>query len=315
MPHRSPTSPIVGLVVVSALVLASRSIGMVAGAFQPPTPTKNTVHVSVADKDGSGITDLQAADVEVKVGGKKQEVATVRRAVVPLRIAILVSDGGTGGFQQGLANFMQKLLGSAEFSLISVIVQPETVVDYTGEGGTLRAGLLRLGPRGQQRGAQLMDAIQQAVKSVRHDGRRPVILVVRVGAEAPTTVSGNDVREQLRKSGALMYVVSTVGAQRLPPSQARPGISTEQAQLRADEDNDGALNLAQVLGDGATESGGRHDQVVSTTLVPALEQIAGELLNQYEITFVREGGKPGDKLSVSSKRKGVTVRAPSRLPN
>ena len=306
MPHlslRSFASSIVGFVAAVA----------VAGAFQPTT---STVHVSVADRDGTGVPDLQVSDVELKVGGKKRDLVSVRPAAVPLRIAILVSDAGTGGFQQGLANFMQRLLGHAEFSLVSVIVQPETVVDYTGEGGLLRAGLLRLGPRGQQRGAQLMDAIQQAVQSVRHDGRRPVILVVRVGAEAPTTTSGNDVREQLRKSGALMYVVSTVGAQRSAPSQARPGISAEQAQLRADEDTDGALNLAQVLGDGASESGGRHDQVVSTTLVPALERIAAELLNQYEITFVRDGGgKPGDKLSVSSKRKGVTIRAPSRLRN
>ena len=85
--------------------------------------------------------------------------------------------------------------------------------------------------------------------------------------------------------------------------------------MRADEDADGALNLAQVLGDGASESGGRHDQVISTTLVPALEQIAAELLNQYQITFVRRKAEsPTTRLSVSSKRKGVTVRAPSRLP-
>jgi hypothetical protein len=150
---------------------------------------------------------------------------------------------------------------------------------------------------------------------VRRVGARRVFLVVRVGAEAPTTVSGDDVREQLRKSGAILYVVSTVGAQRAAPSQARAGISAEQAQLRADEDADGALNLAQVLGDGATESGGRHEQVISTTLVPALEQVAAELLNQYEITYVRpQGGKPNDKISVTSKRNGVTVRAPARLP-
>jgi hypothetical protein len=309
MPHLSPSS-IVGSVVAGAVVIGS-SIGMVVGAFQPTT---NTVHVSVADRNGSGVADMQAPDFELKVGGKKRDLVTVRPAVVPLRIAILVSDAGTGAFQQGLAYFMQKLLGHAEFSLVSVIVQPETVVDYTGEGGVLSAGLRRLGTRGTQRGAQLMEAIQGVLTGVRHEGRRSVILVVRVGAEAATTVSGDDVREQLRKSGALLYVVSTVGAQRQPPSQARPGVSAEQAQLRADEDNDGALNLAQVLGDGASESGGRHDQVISNTLVPALEQIAAELLNQYEITFVREGGKPGDKLSVSSKRKGVTVRAPSRLP-
>ena len=52
-----------------------------------------------------------------------------------------------------------------------------------------------------------------------------------------------------------------------------------------DEDNShGALNLAQVLGDGSKESGGRHDQVISTTLVPALERVADELLNQYAVT-------------------------------
>ncbi len=318
MPHPSPSgrrrplrSSILGFVIIGAVVLGSRSIGIVVDAFQPTT---NTVHVSVADKNGSGVADMQAGDFELKVAGKKRDIVKVRPAVVPLRIAILVSDAGTGGFQQGLANFMQKLLGHAEFSLVSVIVQPQTVVDYTGEAGVLSAGLRRLGTRGTQRGAQLMEAIEGALKGAQHEGRRSVILVVRVGAEAPTTISGDDVRERLRKSGVLLYVVSTVGAQRPPPSQARPGISTEQAQLRADEDTDGALNLAQVLGDGASESGGRHDQVISNTLVPALEQIAGELLNQYQITFVREGGKPGDKLSVSSKRKGVTVRAPSRLP-
>ena len=186
-PQRSLTSSIVGFAVVGAVVGGSRSIGMVAGAFQPNT---STVHVSVTDKTGSGVADLQAAEFEVKVGGKKQEVVTARQAVVPLRIAIIVSDAGTGGFQQGLANFMQKLLGHAEFALISVIVQPETVVDYTGEAGVLSAGLRRLGTRGRQRGAQLMEAIQDVLKGVRREGRRPVILVVRVGAEAPTTVSG-----------------------------------------------------------------------------------------------------------------------------
>jgi hypothetical protein len=49
---------------------------------------------------------------------------------------------------------------------------------------------------------------------------------------------------------------------------------------------------------------------------PTVQKIANELLHQYEVTY--EGPdtlKPGDKLAVSSKRKGVTVRAPARLPN
>ena len=142
-----------------------------------------------------------------------------------------------------------------------------------------------------------------------------MILVTRVGAEATTSLAGNDVREELRRSGAILYVVSTVGAGRAAPSQARQGISTEQAQLQDAEVADSAFNLAQVLGDGSKESGGRHEQVISTTLVPALERVADELLGQYAISYLLPGGaKPGDKLSVSAKRKGIKVLAPARVP-
>jgi hypothetical protein len=47
-----------------------------------------------------------------------------------------------------------------------------------------------------------------------------------------------------------------------------------------------------------------------------VEQVANELLHQYEVAYaVPDGTKPGDKISVSSKRKGVTIRAPARLSN
>jgi len=312
MPHSS-TASIVGFAIVGALVGGSTSMGVTAGAVQRVT---RVVYVSATDKSGSPITDLQAADFELKLGGKRLEVVSAGPAQAPLRIALIVSDAGTGAFQLGLAKFMQKLLGQAEFALISVIVQPEKVVDYSAESAVLRAGLLRLGARGPQPGAQLMEAIQNATQDVRRDGRRPAIVVVRVGAEASSPISGNDVREQLRKSGAILHVISTLGAQRARPSQARQGISTEQAQLHDDEMADSTLNLGQVLGDGSKESGGRHDQVISTTLVPALEQVADELLHQYALACaLPDGVKPSDKLSVSSTRKGVTVRAPSRLPD
>jgi hypothetical protein len=274
-----------------------------------------TVHVTAVDKKGNAITDLQATEFEVKLGGKKLEVTSAGPAQAAMRIALLVSDAGTGGFQGGIASFIQKLSGRAEIALISVLMQPETVVDYSPDIGTLRAGLRRLGSRGLQSGAQLLEAIRDAAKHVRREGRRSVIVVVRVGGEASTTLSGREVREQLQKSGAILYVISTVGAQRPAPSVARQGISTEQAQLHDDETVESAHNLGVVLGDGSRESGGRHDQVISTTLIPTLDQLAEELLNQYALTCVLPAGvKLTDRLSVASKRKGVTVRAPSRLP-
>ena len=102
-------------------------------------------------------------------------------------------------------------------------------------------------------------------------------------------------REQLRKSGAILYVISTVGAQRAAPSQARQGISTEQAQLHDDEAVESAHNLGLVLGDGSRESGGRHEQVISTTLIPTLEQLADELLNQYVLTCLLPDGVETDR--------------------
>jgi hypothetical protein len=210
---------------------------------------------------------------------------------------------------------MQKLLGRAEFALISVIVQPEVIVDYASEGAVLRDGLRRLGPRGRQRGGQLMEAIRDVTATVRSDGRRPAILVLRVGGEATTPLSGDEVREQLRRSGALLHVVSTLGAERRPASSARAGISSEQAQMEDADTASSILNLGQVLGDGARGSGGRHDQVLSNTLVPALERVADELLNQYSVTCtLPDGLKPTARLSVSTGRKGVKMQAPDRLP-
>jgi len=289
-----------------------------AGVTPAPQPRTRTVYVSAVDKQGSPVTDMSAAEFEVKEGGKIREVVSAAPAKIPLRIALLVADQGTGAFQLGLARFMQKLLGHAEFSLTSIIVQPEKLVDYSHEGRELSAGLNRLGPRGRETGAQLMEAIQEATKDVQHEDRRPVIVVMRLGGEAATPISGNDVREQLRNSGAALYVVSAAGAQGAAPPQARgtDAVSVQQGQVRDAELAESAFNLGQVLGDGAKESGGRHDQVIATTHAKALEQLADELLHQYEITYVRpDGAKPNEKLSVSSKRKDVNVRAPSRLPN
>jgi hypothetical protein len=287
---------------------------LVCAGHDAAAQAQRTIYVSATDRDGNAITDLQAADFEVKAGGKRLEVVRSGPAQAPLRVALLVADAGTGGFQGGLAAFMRKLMGQAEFSLVSVVVQPQVIVDYTSDGSALSAGLRRLGVRGPQRGAQLMEALDETIRTIPREGTRPVIVVVRVGAEANTPLAGDDVRERLRKSRATLYVVSTVGAQRPQPSAARTGISTEQAQMQDDETANAVLNLQQVLGDGSKETGGRHDQTVSTTLIPSMERLADELLNQYALTCtIPEGVKATDKLSISAKRRGVNVRTRARL--
>ena len=278
-------------------------------------PNSRTFYLSAVDEGGGTIPDLQPADLIVKAGGKLLEIIRIEPSAERLRVAVIVSDAGTGGFQQGIASFVQRLMGRAEIGLVSVLPQPQVVSNFSSDPGVLNAAVRRLGVRGRLDGAQVMEAILDATKGVVSEGRRPVILVLRVGVEGTTPLDGGQVRDRLRRSGAVLYVISTASAARQPPPSARTGISTEQAQLHDDEIAASRRNLAEVLNDGARESGGYHDEIVATTSVsPALERIADDLLNQYAVTCaVPQGVRANDKLSVTTTRKGVNVRARARL--
>lgn len=318
MPHSLPAS----LIGVLATVVVTGAPDLPAATprdGQGIARQTRTIYLSATDKSGASVTDLQAADFEIKEGGKLCSITSAAPAEIPLRIALLVADQGTGAFQLGTLRFMQKLQGHAEFAIYSVVIQPEKLIDFSHDGAELSAALKRIGPRGREVGsAQLLEAIQEATKEVRHENRRPAIVVMRLGGEGPTTLNGNDVRDALRKSGAILYVISAAGAQGLAPPQARgtDAVSVQQGQLRDQELSDGQFALNQVLGDGAKDSGGRHDQVIATTHAKAVEQVAEELLHQYEIKYaLPDGAKPAEKISVSARRKGVTLHAPSRVPN
>jgi hypothetical protein len=73
----------------------------------------------------------------------------------------------------------------------------------------------------------------------------------------------------------------------------------------------------QVLGDGPKQSGGRRIEVPSTGAFPrSLQQVSDELRAQYAVTYVLpEGVKPDKRFAISSKRKGINLRAPSAIPD
>ena len=73
----------------------------------------------------------------------------------------------------------------------------------------------------------------------------------------------------------------------------------------------------QVLGDGAKQSGGRRTDVVSTGSIPkALQQVADDLAAQYVVTYaLPDGVKPDRRFSITTDRKGLSLRAPAGLPD
>lgn len=306
---------------VRAAIVVALGVPVIAagsGPLSAQVMASRTVLVSAVGRDNVPVKDLSSGDLEIKVAGKVQKVIDIVPATGPLRIAVLVSDGGTGAFQRGLAQLVQNLLGRAEFQFVSMLPQPEKLGPYARDRASLVSVLSRLGVRGGARtGGQLTEAILDATKDVKVESVRPVIVVARLGAEAPSDISAKTVRAELQRSGAILYVLSLQGANRRP-ARSVEGSSSDAAtraigQSYDVEATDQSMNLQLILGDGSRESGGRHEEVASVTLANAFDGIAAELLGQYVVTYtVPDTYTPTDRFSVSSTRRGLSVRAPSR---
>jgi hypothetical protein len=314
MSHRLTTS-IVGVFLAGAALVALGPAARLAGQ-----PLTRSVYVAVTDKAGAVITDMRAEEFELKYAGKAATITDVKMATTPIRVALVIADRGTGIFQAGALHFLNSLLGKGEFSVTGVVTQPERYADYSGDVSVLKPAVIQLQRRGANlAGAQLVEAILAAAKEVKKEGFRPAIVVMRAGGEAPTPIRSELVREEIRKSGAVLYAISRTGTQSVGGGQnpATPvtaaGVSAANAQSEITE---GQLTLGSVLGEGSRESGGRHVQTVAPSIEDLVKQVASEIGNRYEITYtIAQAGRPSDKLEVSTKRRGVTLLAPIRVPN
>jgi len=265
------------------------------------------VYVSVLDKNDVPVTDLGPNDFVVREGGKARDVVEAGMANVPMRIALLVDDNGTGIFRYGVVKFIERLQGRAEFALSTVNGQNQKLVDYTADVNLLTAAIGQLTARpGTNDGGQLLEGIFETAKDFqKRPTRRPVIVVLTVGGEEHSTLPAHHVLEELQKSGAALHVFA-INSSALRPTAAvsRPGALLEEN-----------MNLGEVLGDGPKQSGGKREEIVAAPgVVLGLQQLAEALRTQYAVSFSRdEAAKSGDKLSVSVKRSGLTVRAPMKL--
>jgi hypothetical protein len=204
------------------------------------------------------------------------------------------------------------LLGRAQFAIKRVVGQVLTLVDYTSDIERLRqgVGLLKVMTE-TPRGGQIVEGIFEASKELqRRAVERPIIVVFSDTDSEYSTLPAAHVLNQLQESGAKLYVISVARMVRgtLPNS----GVVADKPSDLLDK----AVDVNQVLGDGPKQSGGRRAEIIGTAgSIPALQQIGDELKYQYVVTYIVPAGeKPNQKLSVTTKRRGITLRAPARAP-
>ena len=288
-----------------AVLVPHRAAAQAAAA----PPIARAVYFNAFDANGAAVEDLTPADFSVKEGGKARDVVGVRPAKALMQIALIVDDNGTGLFRAPLYRFVQRLQGKAEFSIVTVVGQPLKLTDYTMDGKILGDVLTSLSARpGTPDGGQLLQGIYEAAMDLtKREAPRPIIIALSVPGDEHTTLPAKHVLDKLKDSGASLHVflVAKSAARQTAP------VTKPSALL---EEN---MNLGEVLGDGSKQSGGsREDIVAQAGALLGLQRLAEDLLHQQVIEYdLPAGTKRSDRISISVKRKGVSLRVPARIPD
>lgn len=295
---------------VSALSVAVMlSCGVLSSQAPPVSTLTRTVYISVTDRNGMPVDTLLASDLEIKEGGKLVTVESAGRTSEPLQIDMIVDDNGTGLFRASLARFVQRMEGRAVMALRSVVGQTMKLVEFTPNVDALLTAINTLNARpGTPDGGQLLEGISEAALELHKvEARRPIIIALTVGGEEHSTVNSDFVLDQLRKSGAALYVFSVAN------SALRATVAAKTPKDLLQEN----MHLFRVLGDGPKQSGGKHQQIVASAgVLLGLQNLASELTSQYRVIYTLPAGvKRSEKLDVSVRRKDIVVRAPEKLPS
>jgi hypothetical protein len=167
---------------VVCIALAIAALAPAASAQKAAVRTRK-VFVSVTDRDGLPVADLQPPDFDVREGGVKRTILRAAQATSPMRVAVLVDTGEAATpslihIRAGLAEFFDALPTKHEALLVSTGRQLRVRVQPTFERKKLKdaaAGIFSDGG-----GTALMDSILEVDDRFmrRAEDRWPVFVVL-----------------------------------------------------------------------------------------------------------------------------------------
>lgn len=260
--------------------------------------TEHTAYVSVLDKAGKPVGDLDVADFVVTEDGRRREVLRAGRTSDPVDLAVIVDNSSAAephilDMRRALTAFVTKMADQqANVAIIGMADRPTVLVDYTSSLADLKKGIDRIFAQPGS-GTVFQDSVAQAVSGLakRANPRRAALVVTGEGTDFSNTPYQKTL-DVLRTSGTAFHVIRLA---------SRSG--------GAIRDNN-ARDRALVIDEGPRVSGGRTQDVLSSMgYADALARVAEDLGNTYKVVFARPGVLvPPKDFEVSVTRDGVTAR-------
>jgi hypothetical protein len=289
------------LLALSAIIVT----GTATVAGQAPRPPQASdartrdIYVSVVDSKGVAATGLAAADFTVREDGVTREVLRAVPASEPLDIVLLVDDSQAATraipfLRDAVTQFIDRMQGKASIGIVTIGERPTSVAERTTDVAALKTGANRIFARPGS-GGYLLEGISEVTRGFKlREAKRPVIVAISIEGVEFSNLQHERVLEQLYASGAALHVIA---------------IGTP-AAITSDE----IRNKNMVMAEGTAATGGRREQLLSEMAIPnTLTQLAGELLNQYVVTYGRpEALIPPKKIEASVQKPGLTARARTR---
>lgn len=294
----------------SVLLVSAIPLAMVPSA-QAPDGARRTVYVTAVDHRGDFVSDLTALDLTAREGGRERVVADVSPAKDRLQVAVLVDEllAPDPTVRRATFALAQRITASGDVALYLVGQQNRQMVDYTTDLSRVSTALNAFPIRAQYPGT-IVQALREIAKAQRTREGRRVIVVVAPEIPQASIVTAEAVFNELRDGGVALYAATFAGW------RTRPGTLVEQPATRLEGgDLTQEVERDRVLNDGPKQSGGLR--VTSTRiddLAAALGRMAEDMLHQYRVTYELAPGTRADgRVSIGARRKGLTVRGPSRV--
>ena len=239
---------------------------------EPTTFTSDTrwviLPVSVSDKNGKLIMDLQQKSFKVFENGIEQPIKLFKHEDVPISLGIIVDNSGSMKEKRQKVEIASVDLVKAsnphdEVFIVNFNDEAYLDVEFTNDIKKMEEGVARIDSRG---GTAMREAISSSIDYLKEKGKnhKRVLLVVTDGNDNASTISLERLVNRARQSEVLIYAIG----------------------LLDDEERREAKSAKRALNALTQESGGLSFYPKGVADVDAIAlQVAHEIRNQYTIAY------------------------------